>query len=93
MPYAEYRAWQLYYMVEPFGWHDNEYRTAIELTMQYNANKGKGKAKQVKDFYRDMPAEVLKQFTSDEPAELDGMTFEQRRAYIQAQIKKDFGIT
>lgn len=91
MPYAEYRAWQIYYLIEPFGFHNDEYRTAIMLTMQYNANRGKGKAKQVKDFYRDMPAEIMKQFAT-EPPELDGMTFDQRREYIKAQIKKDFGI-
>ncbi len=61
------------------------------LTMQYNANRGKGKAKQVKDFYRDIPAEIEKQFAAA-PPELDGMTYEQQREYVIAQIKKDFGI-
>jgi hypothetical protein len=91
MPYAEFKRWQIYYLLEPFGWHDEEYRTAIALTMFHNANRGKGKSKKVKDFYRDMPSDILSHF-QDTPRELDGMSYEQQREFIAAQIKKDFGI-
>lgn len=61
------------------------------LAMMYNANRGKGKAKSVQEFMRDMPAEVLKQLAEgDELAELP---MEKQREILIQMIKKDFGIT
>ncbi len=93
MPYPEFRRWQLYDLLEPIGWPDAEYRTAAMLTMLYNANRGKGRAKDVKDFMRNHLDGVLKELRSlQKQDELDAMPAEQRREYLLAQIKKDFGI-
>jgi len=86
MPYAEFRQWQIYYAIEPFGWHDAEYHTASILAMLYNVNRGKGKAKEAKDFVRNMVKAVLSELK--EQPRLEDMTPEQ----VKAQIKKDFGI-
>jgi len=86
MPYSEFRSWQLFYMLEPFGWHDNEYRTAAILAMLYNANRGKGKAKQVKEFTRDVEAAIYNELKDQ--SKVDTMTREQ----IVSAVKKDFGL-
>jgi cell wall assembly regulator SMI1 len=61
LPYQEIREWQLYYLLEPWGFHDREYRTAALLAKLHNINIGKrSQAKNEKDFMRDMPKEVLR---------------------------------
>ena len=93
MPYPEFRRWQLYDLIEPIGWPDNEYRTAAILTMLYNANRGKGHAKNVKDFMRNNLDDILKELLNlQTQEELEVMPAEQKREYLLAQIKKDFGI-
>jgi len=55
MPYEEFASWQVYYMLEPFGFHDNEYRTAVLLTMLANVNASKkSQQKKVSDYVRNM---------------------------------------
>ena len=55
MPYSEYKNWKRFYQLEPWGWHDQEYRTASLLAMLVNVNAGKRKhQKKVSDFERDM---------------------------------------
>ena len=86
LPYPEYRSWELFHLVEPFGFENDEYRSAAILSMLYNINRTKGKAKDPKDFMRDMVKEVLKQLT-----EIPDAT-ELTRDELIKQIKKDFGI-
>lgn len=88
LPYPEFRAWQLFYLIEPFGFADNEYRTASLLAMLYNANRGKGKAKGAKEFMRDMEKSVMDeiQAQSAEPRKLT-------REEIEIQAKRFFGIS
>lgn len=91
LPYPEFRRWQIFYTVEPWGWWQDEYQTAALLSMLYNANRGKNKSKPPAEFMRKMVEEVLKELT--EPVDpTENMTHEQKREYIKAQIKKDFGI-
>lgn len=93
MPYSEFRRWQMYDLVEPIGWPDAEYRTAVVLAMLYNANRGKGRAKDVKDFMRNNLEGILKELrTLQKQEELETMPAEQKREYLLSQIKKDFGI-
>jgi len=93
MPYPEFRRWQMYDLIEPIGWPDAEYRTAAILTMLYNANRGKGHAKDMKDFMRNNLDGILKELRNMQKQEdLEAMPAEQRREYLLAQIKKDFGI-
>lgn len=56
MSYEEFTSWQTFYLIEPWGWHDREYRTASLLAMLVNVNASKRKdSKDIKDFVRDMP--------------------------------------
>jgi hypothetical protein len=85
LPYPEYRSWELFYLVEPFGFENDEYRLASILSMLFNVNRSKGKARNPKDFMRDMQREVLKHIK----AQPDVSTLS--RDELIALIKKDFG--
>jgi hypothetical protein len=86
MPYPEYRSWELFYLLEPWGWHNSEYHAAVNMAMLYNINRSKGKPKEVKDFFRDMPKEILDQLK--EAPDVNELS----REDIIKRIKKDFGI-
>lgn len=59
----EFSAWQTYYLLEPWGWHDREYRTAALMAMLVNVNVAKRRdQKQPKDFMRDMEKEIGKAY-------------------------------
>lgn len=90
LPYPEYRSWQLFYTLEPWGWHNEEYYAATLFALLYNINRGKGKAKEPKEFMRDLPKALLQELNEGDP--LEGMTLEEQREYLIRQIKKDFGI-
>jgi hypothetical protein len=86
LPYPEYYSWQLFYLLEPFGWADNEYRTAAVLAMLYNSNvTSANKAKSVKDFTRNPISVLMQELEKSEVAEMS-------RDDLIKRIKKDFGI-
>lgn len=61
IPYPEFKSWQFYYLLEPFGFEDREYRTASILSKLHNTNVSKKKdLKKPGYFIRDMPKEILK---------------------------------
>ena len=65
MPAEEFEAWQLFYMIEPWGWHDNEYRTGATLAMLNNVNVSKKKdLKKEVDYMRDMPKLIMKAYNN-----------------------------
>lgn len=81
----------MFYLLEPWGWANDEYHTAALLAQNYNANRGKRRAKKVTDFMRDMLKAAISGMTqSSEPEIMKDMTDEQRREFIRAQVKKDF---
>lgn len=86
LPYPEFLRWQQFYMLEPWGWPNNEYYISAVLTMLYNSNRGKGKARDAKDFQRNMLSVALKALA--EQPDIAQMPREE----IIKQIKKDFGI-
>jgi len=87
MPYRDWYAWRLYDLLEPFGWQNDEYHFASLMAMLYNVNRGKkGKARDAKDFMREMLPAILKEL--EEKPDLSTLTREQ----IVAMIKKDLGI-
>ena len=91
MSAPEFQSWQLYYVLEPWGWQNDEYRTAVLLAQNYNMRKPKkSHARKPSDFMRDMFKAAIREMS--EPPDMAGMTDEQRREFIKAQIKKDFGI-
>jgi len=56
MPYDEFVSWKSYYLVEPWGWHDREYRTSAMLAQTWNVHVHKRHhAKSFADYIRDMP--------------------------------------
>jgi hypothetical protein len=92
MPYPEFKTWQLFYQLEPWGWHSLEYYAAVLYAMLYNANRGDKKSKKPKDFYRDMESFLLDKISEDDTEDkLKDMNPDERRAYILAQVRKDFG--
>ena len=56
---AEYRGWQLFNVIEPWGFPDQEYRTAALLAKLHNVNAGKRKGKKLEFFMRDLPKAAL----------------------------------
>lgn len=91
LPYPEFRAWQVYYALEPWGWHNEEFHAANLLAMLFNINRGKGKPRDAKEFMRNMEKALLDAL-KEQKDPLEGMSFEEQRAYMVQQIKKDFGI-
>ena len=86
MPYPEFRSWQIFYMLEPWGWENEEYLSAAQIATQYNINRGKGKpAKQPKEFMRDLRKMILAEV--QKPA-LETLSREE----LIKIIKQDFGV-
>jgi hypothetical protein len=91
MPYPEFCAWQTYYMLEPWGWENNEYLFGMLAARIYNNNVSKSKdAKDASAFMRDMDNLVLDALK--EKPNLEDLPIEKRREVVIAAIKKDFGI-
>jgi hypothetical protein len=91
LPYPEYRSWQIYYMLEPWGWHNEEYLAAAQIAMIHNTNVAKTKdAKKPSVYMRDMEKDVLEEIKS--PVFVDDEMTETEIESIRAQVKKDFGI-
>ena len=86
LTYPEFRSWQLFYLLEPWGWQNDEYYAAVNIAMQYNINRGKAKVKEPKEFIRDMQGELLKQLEAERDIT------EMSKDEIIKQVKKDFGI-
>jgi hypothetical protein len=87
MSYPEYRSWQLFALLEPFGFEDNEYHWASLMSLLYNINKGKKKARTTKSFMRNMLEETLKELEKRTPRDISEMSREE----LLARVKKDFG--
>lgn len=87
LPYREYRSWQIFELLEPWGWPDREYRTAVLLAMLYNTNiSKKQKARNAKDFMRDMQDLIARELA--EKPDIESLSKEQ----IIALVKRDLGI-
>lgn len=86
MPYRDWYAWRLYDLLEPIGWPNEEFHFATLLAMIFNANRGKGKAKDAKDFMRDTLKSVIEALKKQ--PDISEMTKEQ----IIVLVKKDFGL-
>jgi hypothetical protein len=56
MSYAEYREWEAFYSVHPFGDLRGDERTALVTSLLYNLHRHGGKPKTVSDcMYRGIP--------------------------------------
>lgn len=60
LPYTEIVLWRTFYLLEPWGFHDQEYRTAALLAQIHNANISKKRqAKSATFFMRNMSKKML----------------------------------
>lgn len=84
LTYKEFRSWQLFYLLEPFGWGANH-------AILYNINRQKGKAKSEDDLLNERAQEVLKEL--QEAPDFSNLSIEEQREALKKIIKKDFGIT
>jgi len=100
LPAPEYRSWQIYNLVEPWGFEDREYRTAVTLTMLHNINAPKNKQKKPDVYMRNMTKLVSKELIAQKKnaeekarleAELETMTPEQQREFYLHQMQNVFG--
>jgi len=98
MPYPEWRSWFIYSLVEPFDWHEDEYRTATIVTAIHNSNEPKrAKKKDPIDFMRDLSKHILNRFAKikaeDEMEdEYEQMSPEQKRKFAIQRAREVFGI-
>jgi hypothetical protein len=91
---TEYHDWELMYLLEPWGWEEQEYRFGKMLAEMWTiANKGKKQFKAI-DFMRDM-TKVYKLYEDD----IDDMTPEELKQYrkdhreeLRAEAKRAFGV-
>jgi hypothetical protein len=92
LPYPEYRDWWLMYLVEPWGWWNEEVNTSRILTAIHNANVTKSKdLKEPEHFMRDMPKMIIESLRKQAPPELDSMNDDEKRAFLLERIKRDLG--
>ena len=93
LSYPEYKDWKLFYSVEPWGWHINEYRLARLLAMLFNIYKPADVAAlQPSDFVSDI-SKVIEDHEAEQEMikEYEGMSKEDKRAYVIGQLKLMFG--
>ena len=88
MPYPEYKSWRTFYLLEPWGWWNDEVNAARLLTMIHNVNAKKPKP--LKEFIRDMFALILEHLRPQ--PDLEDLSPEERKRRIYEAVKKDFGI-
>jgi hypothetical protein len=90
LPYPEYHDWELFYMLEPWGWHNEEYLMSMIVAMVHNIQvKPKSQRKQ-SYFIRDMKKLISEKINST--PDTSEMTFEERREFTKNQVIRDFGI-
>ncbi|MBI3165171.1 MAG: hypothetical protein HYZ24_10850 [Chloroflexi bacterium] len=88
MPYPEYRDWRTFSIIEPLGWWNDEINTARILAMLHNMRAKE--PKEIKEFIRDIPGELLKQL--EQAQDMDDLAPEEKKQKILEAVKKDFGI-
>lgn len=95
LPAPEYKAWQLFYLLEPWGWHNQEYLVASILTMLHNVNRTKrSKAAKITKFIRNMGDALLRRFARPKGPDFDLSTQEGREAataYVERKLRSTLG--
>lgn len=83
MSYEEYQAWQLYFVIEPFGWGHLS-------ALLYNLNRGEGKPMGQDELLDERLKEALEALSGG--SEISGLSGEARRQAILQAVKRDMGI-
>lgn len=97
LPYPEFHDWQIMYMLEPWGWHDAEFRTASIIAKLHNVNVSKKKdLKEPAFFMRDMEKIIVEHLEkirkeNDMPS-LEEMDPEERKRLVKKSMKEFFGV-
>ena len=75
----------MYYMLEPWGWHNTEYLFGSVLAMLYNINRRKNdRARRPEDFMRNMEQGLLRYINNHEMAvQYENMTREEKQVYLR----------
>jgi hypothetical protein len=97
LPAPEYHDWQLFYMIEPWGWVNTEQQVSRILAMLLNLKVKKNDRKQPSYFIRNVANDIINQIEAQrmkqiELKRLDSMTREEKRAYLIPIIKRDMGV-
>lgn len=92
MPAPEYRRWELFYMIEPWGWQNLEYLFGklMSVIAAFSGRTQKGKNVSAKDFMRDDIAGVKGELEIE--AMIEGKSDEEIREMKKAMAKQAFGI-
>jgi hypothetical protein len=93
LPTPEYHDWELMYILEPWGWEEQEYRFGqLRADLWAIANKGKRQFKAI-DFMRNLTKWIFE-------VQPDEMTREELTQYridhrdeLRAMVKQAFGVT
>jgi len=92
MPYPDYHRYELFYMLEPWGFRNDEYRMARQILAIYQS-QGAGKKTKVTDLMRDMEKQVIEQLEEQNQPHPDFSDLsDEEKADIIARVKRDFGV-
>jgi hypothetical protein len=85
LPVSEYRKWQLFYILEPWGYHNTEFLFGKLLAVLYTLASHDKTNYTAKQFMRDNTK------IATEP-DMSEMTTEERHEYIIMRAKEAFGV-
>lgn len=92
MPYPDYRDFQLFYMLEPWGWENEEYLSSAIQARIYNATI-RPKDRKGQDFFmRDRVKGIIDHLAQlSKENHLDRMKPEERKAFVLKSVHEFFG--
>lgn len=93
LSYPEYKSWQLFYSVEPWGWHINELRLGRLLALIFNIFRPKNVSPvRGEDFVSDIKEIISDREAKEEEIEAyEKMPRKEKRAYVVERLKRMFG--
>jgi hypothetical protein len=92
LPVTEYHDWELMYMLEPWGWQEQEYRFGKLLAEMWGiAHKGRKQFKPI-DFMRDLTKWIFEVQPTDMTPEELKVYRKEHRDEIRASFKRAFGV-
>jgi hypothetical protein len=96
LPYPEFRRWQLMYLLEPWGWENEEYRTAAIVASLHNSKISKKSEAKGPDYFmrkveRDLLTKLEKIDKEREAQEFAEANPELRAELIRKSMRELFG--
>jgi hypothetical protein len=92
MPATEYHRWELFYLIEPWGWHNTEYLFGklMSVIAAFSGRTQKGKKISALDFMREDIAGIKGELEIE--AMIEGKSDEEIREMKKEMAKRAFGI-